>query len=171
MFARSRRRSLLSDALAGALSGLAASWVMELAQTRVIARAGSGQVKERERKAREGEPATVRAAETAAKLVGRTLDDRQKRLGGEVVHYGTGAAWGAIFGVLAPRLPAPLLAAGAGYGLLVWLLNDELLVPALGWAKGPAAYPASVHAKALASHLVFGTTTGASYRLLAKVLH
>lgn len=172
MFTR-RRRSILADAVLGALSGFAASWVMEVAQTRVIAPAGSERARERERSsAQEGEePATVRAAEAAVRLARRSLDESQKRLGGEIVHYATGAAWGAIFGAVAPRLPAPMVAVGAGWGLVIWLLNDELLVPLIGWAKGPRAYPPSVHAKALASHVVYGTATGAGYRLLAKILH
>jgi hypothetical protein len=172
MFAPGKSRSILLDALLGAASGLVASWAMEVAQSRVIARAGTEQTRERERMAQAGtEPATTRAAEVAARLVRRSLDERQKRIGGEIVHYATGAAWGAIFGALAPRIPAPLVAAGAVYGLVVWIVNDELLVPVLGWAKGPTAYPPSVHAKALASHVVFGTTAGASYRLLASILH
>jgi hypothetical protein len=41
-------------------------------------------------------------------------------------------------------------------------------VPALGFAKGPRAYPASTHAKALAAHLVYGAATAASFRALAR---
>ena len=103
-------------------------------------------------------------------MVGRSIPDEQRALAGEIVHYATGAAFGALFGVLAPRVRTPAVVAGVAYGLLVWLLNDELLVPALGLSREAHAYPASVHAKALASHLVFGTATDAGFRALALAL-
>jgi uncharacterized membrane protein YagU involved in acid resistance len=162
---------MLVDALLGAVSGLTASWVMERSYEPIMS-AGSERTRERERRARgDVAPATVLAAEAASDLVGRQLDDEQKRTGGEVVHYATGAAFGALFGLLAPRVPVPLLAAGAGFGIAVWLVNDELLVPALGLSKPVTAYPASVHAKALASHLVYGAATDAGFRVLDRVLH
>jgi hypothetical protein len=170
MFTRGSR-SVVVDALAGALSGVAASWLMERAQARIM-RAGSEGTREREKEAQgDMEPATRRTAEAAAKIVGRSLGHRQKEVGGEIVHYATGAAWGALFGVLARRVPAPVVATGAAYGVLVWLLGDELLVPALGLSRKATAYPASTHAKGLASHLVYGTATDAGFRVLERVLH
>ena len=38
----------------------------------------------------------------------------------------------------------------------LWLVADELAVPALGLAKGPRNYPLSAHGSALGSHLVYG---------------
>jgi hypothetical protein len=170
-FGRKARRSVAGDALMGAASGLAASWVMEEAQGRIQA-AGSDATKERERRA-QGDlaPATVRAAERAARVAGKALPDERRRTAAELVHYGTGAAFGALFGVLAPRLPGPMLLAGALYGALVWLANDEALVPALGLSRKPWEYPPSTHAKALASHVVYGVATGAGFRLLDATVH
>ncbi len=172
MRSRRRARSLLRDGFAGALAGLAASWVMEEAQVRIAAK-GSEATRAREKAAEGGlEPATYRLAAAAARAAGRPLrTEREKAIGGAVVHYATGAAFGALFGVVAPRVPTPAIVAGGVYGLLVWLVNDEVLVPALGLSRGAAAYPASVHAKALASHLVYGTATDASFRFLERVLH
>jgi hypothetical protein len=170
MFTRRHRpRDVALDAALGAASGVLASWIMERAQPRIAA-AGGEETKARERQASGGqEPATYRAAEAAAHLIGRSIPAAQKALAGEVVHYVTGAGWGALFGVLAPRVPAPVVAAGAAWGAVVWLLGDELLVPLLGWARGPTHYPASAHAKALASHLVYGAATDAGYRALRAV--
>ncbi len=163
---RRRRASVVADALAGAASGLAASWVMEKAQPRIMA-AGGEATRRREKEAQgDLEPATVRVAERAAGLVGRSLPDGRKGAAGEAVHYATGALFGALFGAVAPRLPAPVLLAGVAYGVAVWLVNDETLVPALGLSKRPWAYPASTHAKALASHLVYGAATGTGFGLL-----
>jgi hypothetical protein len=169
---RKGRGSVLVDALIGAASGLAASWLMDQAQARVISGAGSEATRQREKQAQgDLEPATVRAAERAAALAGRSLSERQKGAAGEAIHYGTGAAFGAIFGVLAARMSAPAIVAGALFGVAVWLLNDETLVPTLGLSKKPWEYPASTHAKALASHLVFGTATGTGFGLLHAAVH
>lgn len=165
-------KQLLVDALVGAASGLAASWLMEQAQARIILPAGSPAAKAREQAA-QGDlpPATVRTAERAAALLGRSIPEARKRAAGEVVHYATGAAFGALYGVAARRIGLPALLGGALYGAAVWLLNDEALVPALGLARRPWDYPASTHAKALAAHVVYGAATEAGFRALGATLH
>ncbi len=170
----SRRRagpSVWVQALLGAASGLAASWVMERAQ-RPIMGVGSEATKRREQAAQGDQPpATVRAARRAAHLAGTAIAEERVGSAAETVHYATGALFGAAFGVLAPRVALPALAAGALWGAVVWLVNDEGLVPALGLSGKPWAYPASTHAKALASHLVYGAATDVGYRLLGRAVH
>ncbi len=169
-FDRRGREGVIADALIGAAAGLAASWVMEKAQGRIM-QAGSEETKQREKDAQgDLEPATVRAAERAAGAVGKPLPDERKGAASEAVHYATGTAFGALFGVLAPRLPLPALLAGAIYGAAVWLVNDETLVPALGLSRKPWDYPASVHAKSLAAHVVYGATTDAGFRILGSAV-
>ncbi len=166
MSRRRHRSNLVLDATLGAVSGLVASWVMEQAQPRIMA-AGSEKTKEREKRAQgDLEPATYRTAEAAARLFGASIPEDCKDVAAEIVHYATGAAWGALFGVLASRAAVPVIAAGAAWGSVVWLLSDELLVPALGLSGRPTRYPLSTHAKALASHLVYGAATDAGYRAL-----
>jgi hypothetical protein len=162
---------VLVDAAVGAASGLFASWVMERAQGAIL-QAGGPATREREKEA-QGDlpPATVRVAERAAAAVGRSLPKESAEAAGEVVHYVTGAMFGAIFGALAPRIALPVLAAGALYGTMVWLVNDETLVPALGFSRKPWDYPASTHAKALASHLVYGAAMDAGFRLIDRTVH
>jgi hypothetical protein len=165
-------RGLFVDALVGAASGLVASWLMEQAQARVIADAGGPATRARERQASAGlDPATVQTAQRAARLVGRSIPEDRKGAAGEVVHYATGAAFGALYGVVAGRLGFSALLGGALFGAAVWLVNDEALVPALGLSRPPWDYPASAHAKALASHLVYGAATGAGVRLAGVTLH
>ncbi len=170
-FGRRHRESALVDALVGAASGLAASWVMAKAQPRIMS-AGGEATRRREKEA-QGDlpPATVRAAERAAELVGRTVPDERKGTAGEAVHYATGALFGALFGVLAPRISTPALLAGVAYGAAVWLVNDETLVPALGLSNPPWGYPASTHAKSLAAHVVYGAATGAGFDLAHAAVH
>lgn len=164
MFKRRRRRSLAVDLLGGIASGLFASWVMERAHKRIW-RFGSKRVLEREKQAMAGEPATIKVAETVAKPLGKRLSREEKKKGGELVHYGYGAAWGAAFGVLSRRLDLGPLG-GTLFGVALWLVSDELLVPLFGFSKSPREYPGTVHLKGLASHVVYGLSLGEAQSLL-----
>jgi hypothetical protein len=168
MFRTRRRPGPVLDAALGAASGLVASFVMSLAY-RPLMRAGSEETRRREKEAQAGmPPATVQAAETAAKAVGGGLppDRRKQALGGKIVHYAYGAVWGAGF-ALAARAVAPLrpVATGLVFGGALWLLSDEVLVPLLRFSRSPRRYPASTHVKGLASHLVYGVAVDAGWRL------
>ncbi len=163
---RTRGPGRVADAAIGAASGLAASWAMSAAY-RPIWRAGSEETHRREEAAQAGmPPATVRAAEAAASAVGQRLPERHKGLGGRIVHYAYGVAWGAAFALaaraIAPRAP---VAGGLAFGAVLWVLSDEVLVPLFGFSRPPARYPASTHAKGLAAHLVYGVATDAGWRL------
>jgi putative membrane protein len=60
--------------------------------------------------------------------------------------------------------------AGIPFGAAVWLVADEVGVPAAGLANGPAEYPLSTHASALAAHVVYGATTELVRRNLVRAL-
>jgi uncharacterized membrane protein YagU involved in acid resistance len=90
---------------------------------------------------------------------GDQLTKEEKKWAGPSVHYGTGAVFGAIYGLLAATVPAMTSGRGLVYGSAVWLVADEIGVPAAGLSGPPTETPASGHANALASHLVYGATT------------
>ena len=90
---------------------------------------------------------------------GQELTEHEKDVAGTAVHYAMGMTSGAIYGALAEITPAVKVGAGIPFGAAVWLVADEGLVPAVGLSKSSAEYPPSIHAYALASHLVFGLTT------------
>ena len=168
MFRRHPRPRAVADAAVGAASGLAASFVMS-AVYRPLMRAGGDETLRREKEAQAGmPPATIQAAGAAAKAVGRELppDRRSQALGGKVIHYAYGIAWGAAFALavraVAPRRP---VATGLAFGLVLWLVSDEVLVPLFRFSRPPSRYPPSTHLKELASHLVYGVATDAGWRL------
>jgi hypothetical protein len=168
MFRAERRPGAAGDALAGALAGLGASWVMSATYPPIM-RAGSAETLRREQEAQAGmPPSTVRAAQAAARAVGTDLSGRREQaLGGKTVHYGYGAAWGAAFALAARALARrwrPPLATGLAFGAALWVLSDEVLVPLFGFSHGPGQYPASSHVKGLAAHLVYGLATEVAWR-------
>lgn len=111
----------------------------------------------------EAEQADESALETTARrlvegLAQRgPLDERQKARLGELVHYGFGAGWGGLYGLVRASYPRAWSPRGmAGFALGVWLLGDNLLLPAMRLAAWPHRYPPKVHAHALGAHLAYG---------------
>lgn len=147
---------LLRGLAAGLAGGLVASVVMEAFQalaspllSRLEGESGPGG----------SEPTTVRAAEAVSEdVLGHQLSGGEKEWAGPAVHYATGLALGGAYGVAAVIEPRVTVGAGLPYGAAVAVVLDEALVPAVGLSGPPWASPASTHAYALASHLVFGLT-------------
>lgn len=115
------------------------------------------------------EPASRKAASRATEILAdRPLTEREKDIGGPLMHYVFGAAAGAIYGALAAAAPGITRGFGAPYGAAVFLTAGEVGVPLAGLSRHPATYPASRHAAAFATHLIFGLTLEAVRRGLAR---
>lgn len=178
---------VLKGLAAGTIGGLVASWVMEEFQvawmkvSKAIQSSNGNGSNESSSSKQEGEqfsggdedqePATVKAAEMISENVfGHQLSKNEKGIAGNAVHYATGGASGAVYGVAAELVPQVTVGAGMPFGTAVWLVVDEAAVPLLGLSKGPAEYPVSTHAYALASHLVYGFTTDIVRRTLRRTI-
>jgi uncharacterized membrane protein YagU involved in acid resistance len=149
---------------AGAASGLLASWIMEKFMMR------SQKLFETEQK-QNSEPATEKVAnQVTQKVTGKTLPETRKAAGGEVVHYAFGAAVGAVYGLIGAFYPPARFGLGLPYGIAVFLLADEVMVPALGLAKGPTETPLPTHLKGFAAHLVYGAALSSGERLIRSVV-
>jgi putative membrane protein len=112
-------------------------------------------------------PASVKIASAIGTAVAdRPLREHEKQLGGSVLHYLFGAITGGFYGAVAERSPAAAAGFGLPFGATVWLAADEIGLPLAGLADNPATYPASRHAAALGTHLVFGATVEGVRRLL-----
>ena len=169
---------VLKGLAAGVVGGLAAAWAMNQFQA-LWGRLAEGEERPhgaqslqqgtpehgvgRELQERgsdeEEDNAAVRAANAVSEAVfDHRLTKAEKETGGMVAHYAMGAASGAIYGAAAEVFPSATVGAGLPFGAAVWLVADEMVVPALGLSKPPAEYPLSIHAYSLASHLVYGLT-------------
>lgn len=161
--------NLFKGLVAGALAGVAASYVMERFQAAwseaESANGGSDPSSGAE------DPATVKAADQVAiAATGHPVPHALRKPAGEVVHYATGAGVGAVYGAVSEIAPALTLGFGAAYGTAVAIGLDDTLVPRLGLAKGPKETPPSTHAYSLASHLVYGVTLEGVRRIIRAVL-
>jgi putative membrane protein len=184
-------RAPLKGMMAGAVGGLVASWVMNQFQA-LWSRMAYGverphgaqslqpgsprhgvarDLQERGRD-RESDDAAVRTAVVVSdRLLGLELAEREKKeMAGAVVHYAFGVATGGLYGAIAELKPATTAGAGLPFGAAVWLIADEIIVPALGLSKPPTEYPPSTHVYSIASHLVYGLTTEIVRREVRRAL-
>jgi uncharacterized membrane protein YagU involved in acid resistance len=70
-----------------------------------------------------------------------------------------GTTSAAAYGVLAELAPIVTAGDGVAFGTALWLLADEVAVPAAGLSKPPREIPVTTHIYALVSHLVYGWIT------------
>lgn len=182
--------SALKGLAAGAIGGLAAAFVMNQFQAawgRISAgeershgaqslqqgtpRHGVGRDLQAAGVDRPEDDATERLANAiSVNVLGSELTEREKDAAGTAFHYAMGFTAGAIYGAFAEFIPAAKTGAGAPFGLAVWIVADEGLVPAAGLSKSPDEYPLSIHAYSVASHLVFGLTAETVRRAVRAAL-
>lgn len=156
--------------LAGVTGGLAATVVMTQFQgawsqvSNALEKKKNGQQSDdQEGEDQQGEDATMKAAGKLAKAAGHELSRAEKKKAGPFIHYGFGAAMGAVYGLaheFAPRglKSVPPVLVGSGYGTALFVGADEVAVPALGLSQPAGEAPLTAHLYGWASHLVYGVT-------------
>ncbi len=151
--------SLKRDLIRGAIAGGAATWVMDLITTGVL-EGQSREVTEREERARpNGKPAIENAVDTLEAKASIRLDEQQRNLVTQCIHYGLGAVPGAAYAVLRRRVPLLGAAGGMLFGAALWAVNDEFLNTRLGFAGPYDAYPMETHLRGLIGHTSLGAAT------------
>jgi putative membrane protein len=181
-------RDVWKGFLAGMIGGLVGSWMMDeyqAARQKVSEswkandpRNGSRKHQEQSRQSADDgssqgqdEDATMKMAELLSeKVLHRKLSPDEKKKAGPVVHYGYGALAGGIYGAAAEIVPAVRKGGGTFYATALFVGGDEIAVPTLGLSRPAIAYPLSVHANALASHLVYGLGTELGRRVMRAIL-
>ena len=163
------------NVIGGLIGGLVAAYAMEHFQ-RALGRishdlggapGGGGQ----QYRQPQSEPSTYKAADAIARTAtGAPVPPHDKPAAGAAIHYAFGAAVGAIYGAAAARTPDVTAGGGVPFGATVWLIADEIGMPASGLAKPPSEYPLQDHATSLASHCIYGATTEAVRRCIVASL-
>jgi putative membrane protein len=154
-----RMADVAKGAVAGLVAGLVASFVMSEFQSFWKKAAGGDDQTDQQSK---DEPATVKAAEKIAEVAtDHNLEPDEKKIAGPLMHYLMGGTSGLIYGAASELVPEATVAGGLPFGAAVWMIADNIAVPALGFSKPPTDFGLSTHAYALASHLIYGMTTEA----------
>jgi hypothetical protein len=163
---RSKTDRVYRGVIAGAIGGVAASWIMTRFQ--ILTAHALCQTEPHEG---QGEDATVKTAQkSSSALLDHELSPEEKESAGPVVHYVYGGGIGALYGGLAQKHEATTAGFGSAYGAAAWALGDGIAVPALGLGKKPNETPLSQHLQTLAAHLVYGVTLEGVRRLALKAL-
>lgn len=166
MYFRLRKDKVYKGIIAGAVGGLAGSWLMPRFQLLLSRALGNSDPHEGQ-----GEDATVKTAQgISTALLGHELSAKEKKIAGPLVHYAYGTGIGALYGALAQRHQTTTTGFGLAYGSAAWALGDEIAVPALGLAKKPTETPLSQQFQFLAAHLLYGITLEGARRLALKAL-
>lgn len=101
---------------------------------------------------------------------GQPPDDDTKQTLSQAVHWSYGALQGGLYGASTGHDGKHWVADGTFWGTGMWALGDELLVPLLGLADGPGAYPLRQHVHRLGAHLAYGLALGATKRALETLI-
>ncbi|WP_216699005.1 DUF1440 domain-containing protein [Arthrobacter sp. Br18] len=158
-------RSIALDMILGAAAGAAGVWAMDRVGGFLYNHEDPAAL-EREHQARAGGKDVAHAAiEKAADKTGIDLPTGEPNPAGITMHYALGILPGALHAVI--RREAPFMKAGNGalYGFGLYVLNDEIVAPALGLASGPKEYPWQAHARGMVAHTVLGVVTESLLRI------
>lgn len=155
------------DILAGAVAGAAAIWVADKLD-QAIYRAGGPEGVRKTEAARPGgmDPAHV-LAKRAADAAGVDVGDPKDNPAGHTIHYGIAAGLGALYGLLRGMAPGVSTGRGALFGIVAFVLQDEIGNTVLGTAGNPLSYPVRDHVRGAAAHTLFGIVTDLGTRLMS----
>ncbi|MHB8671130.1 MAG: hypothetical protein ACYDAD_11355 [Acidimicrobiales bacterium] len=95
----------------------------------------------------------------------RELPDRWARAMTNGVHWATGLAWGAQFGLIAGSTRRRRWTLALAFGPVVWL-SSYVIMPLAGLYKPIWEYDADTLAKDLSAHVVYGSVTAATFAAL-----
>ncbi len=174
-----RKQELWKGLVAGTAAGLVGTLAMTQFQNlwskaSEKLKANGNQQSSSNGSAQESEDATMKVAGNAAEATGHHLSHEEKKKAGLFVHYGFGTGMGTLYGTIVELGPRELrrhaLLSGIGFGGMLFAGADEIATPALGLSGKPSETPASSHAYALASHIVYGLTAGAVCKAVRAAL-
>lgn len=165
-----QRHCLFTDILTGLAAGAAATYAMDQVSSFGY-KLEDDETRKYEENLRNREyPPGVLARKVAKSCCGIELDQEMEQKIAGRIHWGYGIFWGGVFGALRNRVPLVGMACGVAFGLGLWAIGDEILMPAMGLTPPSQEFPWQNHARAAANHLAYGATLGVTQNVLRKVV-
>lgn len=166
-----KRLTPLEALVGGAIAGIVGALAQDLffIATRRIAPSAPGDRFDPPEREQKDEQATETVARRFVEQLAQRGPIEHRALGARLVHYGFGAAWGSLYGIVAAsnRRRDPL-ASGCKFGVLVWSLADNVVLPAFKLSAWPTRYPLRNHAYAVLAHLAYGGTVAIVFHALPR---
>lgn len=163
------KESPLSATVKGVAAGLAGTVSMTVAMqyTPTILRELGVDAPEPPASAKKGKPVEQLAGKVARGVFDTRLDKEGKQVGGQVIHWGYGAGWGALYGIVQSTLRLPFLLHGTLLGALMTLAASTL-VPAMGVAPPADKVPTNQKVMQASFIMLHAWTTALVYHFLSK---
>ncbi|CAA9359584.1 MAG: hypothetical protein AVDCRST_MAG90-2918 [uncultured Microvirga sp.] len=144
----------------GALAGVIATWVMDRVDWAMYRREDPASRRRTWAARPEGkDPAHVIASRASEAMGYGSVP--QNHPAGTAVQYAIGVAPAAIYGAMRDRVPGVGAGRGLAFGFAMFVAEDEVANPLMGFAAPPHRYPWQPHARGLVSHLVYGLVADA----------
>ncbi|KYG62910.1 hypothetical protein AZI87_16725 [Bdellovibrio bacteriovorus] len=90
----------------------------------------------------------------------KNLTSQQQQMFTMVSHFGYGAAAGAVYAILASKLPGNPVIKGSLFGVGVWLASYYGLIPSMGLSTSAPNMTKKRNFMMFASHIVWGISLG-----------
>ena len=113
------------------------------------------------------EPTEVLAEKVADGVLQQPIGGATRRVSGQTIHWGYGAAWGALYGVVQSSLRPPHWLHGTLLGAGMAVIASTL-VPAMQLTPPPTKQPIAMSAMQFGLHLIYGLVTAFAFRYLSK---
>jgi putative membrane protein len=144
-----RERSILKGAVAGMVGGLVGAGAKMLVE-KIFPPRVQGQ--------------TAPPVVLVEQVAGRSLPEGQKQAATQGIHWGFGAAAGAVYGAMVEIEPSLGAWKGAAFGVALNKITHESLLPKLGLSAPKDEQPAQERISEWVSHAVYGIFTDAVRR-------
>ncbi len=159
---------MIRDAVHGTVAGIVGTVVMEQAAN-LLYRFEKPEKKKQEEEIRHESPYDTMARRITEDLLKVKLADEDRAILGQLLHWGYGAGWGALYGLVRRRVPLLRAAAGVPFRILFFLVGDEALNTFLKLTPPPQAYPVDAHVRGLVAHIVYTAVAEGTMRTLEAV--
>jgi len=114
-----------------------------------------------------GQPTEKLAEKVATGVLEKPIAEDTRQVAGQAVHWGYGAAWGALYGIVQGSIRWPSLMHGTIFGGVVGAVASTL-VPAMRLTPPPTQQPMPANAMMMVYHLLYGWVTAVTFRLLSR---
>ncbi len=112
-------------------------------------------------------PTEKLADKISAGILEQPLEPGTLRVAGQAIHWGYGAMWGVLYGILESSFHLPTIVHGAIFGSAVGLVSATAL-PAMGLSGSAKEKPITLNTTQMVNHLIFGWFTALAFRLLSR---
>jgi uncharacterized membrane protein YagU involved in acid resistance len=158
----------LKDVLIGGVAGVVGTMAMPLV-TKFMYKFEAEEKKKLEEKLRPEPPFKTMTKKIAEGVNASPSKDTLQKLS-MGMHWGYGVAWGAAYGALRKKYPFLSKFGGLPFGVLFFLIGDELVNTAFKITPPPQKFPVDAHVRGLAGHLAFTAAAEGTSKLLHKVV-